>query len=92
VEVLAGSEIDSMFLKEFANGNSFYPDPVLRQQGDLDFLLALGFYQNTIPDILLKPAPRWWEKSFQTVFGGFGVCSRLTPICCRFYVGNGRYA
>ena len=39
MEVLAGSEIDSMFLKGFANGNNFYLDPVLRQQGDLDFLL-----------------------------------------------------
>jgi hypothetical protein len=30
-EVLVGLEIDVMFTKGFANGNGFYPDPVLRQ-------------------------------------------------------------
>ncbi len=38
-KILTESEIDVVFLKGFANGHSFYPDPILRQQGDLDLLV-----------------------------------------------------
>jgi hypothetical protein len=38
-EFLVRSPVETVFLKGFANAHSFYPDPLLRMQGDLDILV-----------------------------------------------------
>ena len=72
VLIRATPNLDCEKIIELASEGSF----LMPTQVFCSLPLALGFYQNTIPDILLKPAPRWWEKSFHTVVRRF---RRLFP-------------
>ena len=72
VLIRATPNLDCEKIIELASEGSF----LMPTRDFCSLLLALGFYQNTIPDILLKPAPRWWKKSFQTVVRRF---RRLFP-------------
>jgi hypothetical protein len=97
-KILAGSEIDVVFLKGFANGHSFYPDPILRQQGDLDFLIRKQDLQAAI-DCLTPygfgfrsaPLSRWGaisDASFMPFVTADGSCDldiHVHPDCYPAY-------
>jgi hypothetical protein len=73
-----------VFLKGFANGHRFYPGPVLRQQGDLDFLIREQDLQATIDfltpfGLAFRAAPlsRWGaisDASFMPFVTSDGSC------------------
>ena len=97
-KILADSEIDVVFLKGFANGHSFYPDPILRQQGDLDFLIRKQDLQ-TVIDFLVPygfgfrsaPLSRWGaisDASFMPFVTSDGSCDldiHVHPDCYPAY-------
>jgi hypothetical protein len=86
--IRATPNLDCEKITELASERSF----LMPTRVFCSLLVALGFSQNMIPDILLKPLRRWWKNHSRPWFGGFGVCSRVTTICCRFYGGNEHYA
>ena len=97
-KTLSDSDIDVVFLKGFANGHSFFPDPVLRQQGDLDFLIRNRDLQSTI-DFLVGhgfkfragPLNRWGANSdasfmpFVSHDGGCDLDIHVHPDCYPAY-------
>ncbi|MBK20647.1 MAG: hypothetical protein CMM52_17585 [Rhodospirillaceae bacterium] len=97
-QILAESDIDVLFLKGFAYGHSFYPDPVLRQQGDLDFLVrpsdlsaVMSFLEKF--GFQFRPAPqsRWGaisDASFMPFVTPDGSCDldlHVHPDCYPAY-------
>ncbi len=97
-KILSESDIDVVFLKGFANGHSFYPDPILRQQGDLDCLIRSRDLQPTI-DLLVGhgfefragPLNRWGaisDASFMPFVRHDGSCDldiHVHPDCYPAY-------
>jgi len=93
-KVLSDSKIDVVFLKGFANGHGFYPDPILRQQGDLDFLIRKQDLQAAIECLAsygfgfrAAPLSRWGaisDASFMPFVTADGSCDldiHIHPDC-----------
>ena len=97
-KILSDSDIDVVFLKGFANGHSFYPDPILRQQGDLDFLIREQDLQAAIECLVpygfgfrAAPLSRWGaisDASFMPFVTADGSCDldiHIHPDCYPAY-------
>ncbi len=94
VAFLASSGIEIAVIKGFANAHLYYPDPVLRMQGDLDILVRQVELSTAI-DLLaaegfrFRPAPlrRWGlisDASFMPFVSGDGACNidiHIQPDC-----------
>ena len=94
VAFLAASGVEFAAIKGFANAHLYYPDPVLRMQGDLDILVR-GADLSTAIDLLaaegfrFRPAPlrRWGlisDASFMPFVSGDGACNidiHIQPDC-----------
>lgn len=91
---LASSGIEIAFIKGFANAHLYYPDPVLRMQGDLDILIRKADLSPVI-DLLARegfsfrsaPLKRWGlisDASFMPFVSSDGACNidiHIQPDC-----------
>jgi hypothetical protein len=91
---LASSGIEVAFIKGFANAHLYYPDPVLRMQGDLDILVRKPDLSPLIELLAHEgfsfrsaPLKRWGlisDASFMPFVSGDGACNidiHIQPDC-----------
>jgi len=91
---LVGAGFDLVFMKGFANAHLFYPDPVLRMQGDLDILVRESELPGLVEYLSAKgfafrpmPVKPWGMISNASYFpfvsadGGCDIDLHILPDC-----------